>query len=305
MGSMTPYVVGLQAALPSTVPTLLKTALKLQAFPFNDLPATASSSGASQVPPPAASGNPLAGPPGGAARLCAICAAPLSDHEALSAHERSLAGQGGGRGGPGFYGRALGLPMEEQRRRSGHEDAHPADSSPAACNGHARGEGPQSECHGRAMGASSEQLRPGGREQAWAAHSSPAAGDGPGAGGVCASKGAGGACGGGATLAPLDRDSDPLRQQHAFAAACCYACRQLILAPQTKGRVLPGVDAAASGGGGAEVGVCGLLPELLCGTQRAADGLRLPAAGEGASGQRRVPEQALRACVAEFLLDDA
>ena len=93
-----------QAALPSTVPTLLRTALKLQAFPFNALPAGGAAADARGAPPAAGAdpdrGGPPAGPdgPAPAERLCVVCAAPLAEREALGAHEASLAARGLGAG---------------------------------------------------------------------------------------------------------------------------------------------------------------------------------------------------------------
>jgi hypothetical protein len=93
-----------QAALPSTVPTLLRTALKLQAFPFNALPAGGAAAGVRGAPTAAGAGPDGGGPPAGAGgaapaeRLCAVCAAPLAEREALGAHEASLAARGAGAG---------------------------------------------------------------------------------------------------------------------------------------------------------------------------------------------------------------
>ncbi|KAK9908356.1 hypothetical protein WJX75_006558 [Coccomyxa subellipsoidea] len=66
------FVAGLQSALPSTVPTIVRTALKLQAFPWNQ-PSTTLGRGKDQNGASPADPAP--------ASLCSICCAPLSPTE--------------------------------------------------------------------------------------------------------------------------------------------------------------------------------------------------------------------------------
>ena len=328
------FVVGLQAALPSTVPTLLRTALKLQAFPFNRLPGAGVPAGgcaASRTEAQSAAQGSFCGPGGGSAaagermehgvaadngcaasQACACGAAAESavrhGGDCMPAASRCAASQA----------KAPGADAESAGRQ--REDSAAAAIGCAGSPAHAQSAvlGAGSGCGGDSAGAALRLCAvcaaPLSGRDALGAHERSLSGQGPektgptsggprpgcGAPAVhpagCRGSGAGASAAGEAAM-----HGDAAAQQACdFGCACCYACRQLILAPPQAA-----AGAAGVGSGAGERGVASLLPQLLRGTACAAGCLRLPPAGSPGSPGRPAARQALRAQIAEYLLDGA
>ena len=355
------FVVGLQAALPSTVPTLLRTALKLQAFPFNQMPGAGEpgggGGGSTAVAELEGGGDLASGCTGSQACVCSaapgsgsgwdgagvaaasqacVCSAAAGragsrGGECAPAASRCAAGQAGARstdaesaggrstnGAPAAsdcsgnhahaHGAAAGSGDARQGKRSSAASGCASSQAQSAAPG--AGSACGSEDPGAALGLCAICAAPLSEHEALGAHERSLAGQGPGAGSrsrgpglgysapamhpaCCGSSGAGAAA---ASEAGMEGDATACN----FRSACCYACRQLILAAP---RGAPGAARADAGAGGCAV--ASLLPALLRGTARAAGCLRLPPAVVAPSAGCVISGEALRAQIAQYLLDGA
>ena len=369
------FVVGLQAALPSTVPTLLRTALKLQAFPFNQMPGAGEYARgcAGSAPQAHSAGQGRLGGSGGGStaaleleeggvlassctgsQACACSTAPGSGsgwdgargaatssgagshgEESMPAASRCAAGQAdargtdaesaGGRsadgalaasGCPGSHAYAHGAAHGSSDVRQGKRTPSANGCASRQAQSAAPGAGSMcgSDSPGAALGLCAICAAPLSESEALGAHERSLAGHGPGAGSRSVGAGLGcsapgmhparcGSLGAGAAPASgagADGDAAALWARGNVSSACCYACRQLILAAP---RGAPG--AAGPGAGAGRSAVASLLPPLLCGTARAAGCLRLPPVGAPSPAGCMAGGQALRAQIAEYLLNGA
>lgn len=338
------FVVGLQAALPSTVPTLLRTALKLQAFPFNQMPGagelggrgggstaaaelaedgavasgcTSNQACACSAPPGSGSGWDGAGvaaASGGAASQACACSAAAGSAGSRGGECTPAANQyAAGRADARSTDAEMALSSDARGGDARQGDCSTVASGCASSQAHAQSAAPGagsacgSDSPGAALGLCAICAAPLSEHEALGAHerSLSGAGSRSGASGLgcsapamhparCESSGAGEAA---ASEAGADGDAAGRRARD-FRSACCYACRQLILAAP---RGAPGAAGAGAGGSA----VASLLPPLLRGSARAAGCLRLPPAGAPPSAGRVAGGQALRAQIAEYLLDGA
>lgn len=323
------FVVGLQAALPSTVPTLLRTALKLQAFPFNQMPGAGEPAGGCAASPAGAHSAAqarLGGSGGGSAAAAELegggaWANGCTRSQACACSAPPGSGSGWYRNGVAAASGGAASQARACSAAPGSGDARQGKCSPAAdgcasSRAHAQSAVPGagsvcgSHSPGAALGLCAICAAPLSEHEALGAHERSLAGQGPGTGsrsrgpGLSCSAPAmhpalcGGADAGAAAVseAGADGDAAALQDPGDFGSACCYACRQLILAAPRSAH-----GAAGAGRGSA---VAGLLPQLLRGSAYSAVCLQLPLAGVAPVTSHVADGEALRAQIAEYLLDD-